>query len=253
MEDLLLALSEKNVKKLLKNKPVQLKSTQIGRGIKIHPDMPMRHKKALMKALKHQKGMRMQFDPSELISGSGFFDWLSKAFEPVKNMFMSVAKPIAKIGKPLIKTFAEPIAGVLSAKTGLPISGDLVSKTADLTTGLVGEGVKKRGGALKTNKTRAVSDLSGIRSDSSTLLSTAHPIFQTNQRPVAPGDMYNALKMMKGSGVNYSENPKDFHSVDPLIIKPNYTYGGSFLPSGYKSKGGKIVPKRGGSFKSSGY
>ena len=68
-----IALTEKNVKKLLKHKPVQLHASQVGRGIKIHPDMPEKHKKAIHRAIRLSKGVRLQFSPQELVHGSGFF------------------------------------------------------------------------------------------------------------------------------------------------------------------------------------
>ena len=262
METLSVHITPKNARKLLKYKPVQLKATEIGCGVKIHPDMPLRHKKALMKAYKNKRGVRLHFMPEELVQGTGFFDWLyDNIAKPFVNVVKSTYKPLAEVARPLVRQFAPEIATAASSLTGLPITKEHVLGAEDLSKKVLGVGVKKprtRGGAIKTNKTRAVNDLSGIQDNYSTLLSPQHPIFQTNQPYLPAQDMYGAMQQMgvplKGYGVNFTENSKDYLSMEPLLNKPNYTAGGSFIPSGYKaSRGGKIVPKRGGSFRVSGY
>jgi len=266
MEELLISLTDKNARKLLKHKPVQLKASQIGKGVKVHPDMPMRHKKALMKAMRMRKGVRLQFSPEELIQGSGFFDWLyDNIAKPFVNVVKSTYKPLAEVARPLVRQFAPEIATAASSLTGLPITKEHVLGAEDLSKKVLGVGMKKprtRGGALKTNKTRGVRDMSGIQDNYSNLLSPQHPIFQTNQQ-MPSQDMYGAMQQMgmplKGYGVVYKESPKDYLSFEPLLNKPDYTAGGqmikgtSFVPAGLRaSKGGKIVPK-GVGFKNAGY
>jgi len=270
MDQLLIALTDKNVRKLLKNLPVQLKAHQIGSGVKIHPDMPIRHKKALARAMRSKKGVRIQFTPQELIQGSGFWDWLKGAAQTVYNVvakpFVNTAKavykPLAEVARPLVRQYAPEIAKVATTYTGVPISTEQVLGAEKLSKDILGVGMKRtRGGALKTNKNRAVNDMSGILETSSTLLSPAHPIFQTNQQ-MPSQDVYGAMQQMasmRGSGVVFKESPKDYLSFEPTVNVPDYTAGGrvrmsagSFLPSGYRAKGGKIVPKVGGSFKVAG-
>ena len=270
MDQLLIALTDKNVRKLLKNLPVQLKAHQIGSGVKIHPDMPIRQKKALARAMRSKKGVRIQFTPQELIQGSGFWDWLKgaaqtiweKGIKPVANVVQSAYKPLMQVARPLVRQFNEPIAKAITSYTGIPVSGEQVLGAEKLSKDILGVGLKRtRGGALKTNKNRAVNDMSGILETSSTLLSPAHPIFQTNQQ-MPSQDVYGAMQQMasmRGSGVVFKESPKDYLSFEPTVNVPDYTVGGrvrmsagSFLPSGYRAKGGKIVPKVGGSFKVAG-
>jgi len=270
MEELLISLTDKNARKLMKHKPVQLKASQIGKGVKVHPDMPMRHKKAIMKAMKMRKGVRLQFSPEELIQGSGFWDWIKSAAETVYNVvakpFVNTAKavykPLAEVARPLVRQYAPEIAKAASTYTGVPISTEQVLGAEKLSKDILGVGMK-RGGALKTNKTRGVRDMSGLQDNYSTLLSTQHPIFQTNQQ-MPSQDMYGAMQQMgtmRGSGVVFKTPPQDYLSLEPLINKPDYTAGGrvkmsagSFVPAGYKSqRGGKIIPKVGGSFRVSGY
>jgi hypothetical protein len=255
MEELLISLTDKNARKLLKHKPVQLKASQIGTGVKVHPDMPMRHKKALMKAMKLKKGVRLQFSPEELIQGSGFFDWLyNNIAKPFVNVAKSAYRPLAEVARPLVRQYAPEIAKAASTYTGVPISTEQVLGAEKLSKDILGVGMKRmKGGALKTNKTRGVRDMSGIQDNYSTLISPQHPIFQTNQQMPAQ-DMYGAMQQMRGSGMVLKTAPQDYFSFTPLLNKPDYTSGGSFLPAGYKSKrGGKIIPKVGGSFKVSGY
>jgi len=257
MENLSIQITPKNARKLLKYKPVQLKATEIGSGVKIHPDMPLRHKKALMKAHKNKRGVRLHFMPEELVQGTGFFDWLyNNIAKPFVNVVKSTYKPLAEVARPLVRQFAPEIATAASSFTGLPITKEQVLGAEELSKKVLGVGMKK-GGALKTNKTRAVKDLSGLQDNYSTLLSTQHPIFQTNQPSLPAQDMYGAMQQMgvplRGYGVNFTENSKDYLSFGPVLNKPNYTAGGSFVPSGYKaSRGGRMV-KLGTGFKVAGY
>lgn len=264
MDQLLIALSDKNVKKLLKHLPVQLKHEQIGRGMRVHPDMPARHQKALKKAMRLRKGVRLQFLPDELVEGSGFWDWLKGAAETVYNTvakpFVNVVKssyrPIMEVARPLVKQYAPEIAKVASTYTGLPISTEQVLGAEKLSKDILGVGMQRRvGRGLKTNKTRAVSDMSGILDTSSNLLSPQHPIFQTSQQ-MPPQDMYGAMQQMqKGSGIVVPTSAKDYLALQGEILsKPNYTYGGSFKSAGYGKSPRGIRPYGvGGSFLPAGY
>lgn len=132
------SIDAKIAKKLVKGQSVQLKPQHMAKGkvLMVHHETAKRYHNAK----KMGKGMRIILTVPE-IEASGIKDW----FKSLLNMGKVAYKPIASIAKPLVKTFAAPIATAISAKTGLPISGEMVSGVADTVGSLAGVGMKKKG------------------------------------------------------------------------------------------------------------
>lgn len=189
-------LTKAQARKLAKGHTIQVKHSQLSGGA-LPDGFPVHLRKQIAKAMKTKKGMRMQLSPHEL-QGAGIMDWLKS----LVNMVKVGAKPILSIGKPLIKAAAPIIAPAIAAKTGLPISADMVSGTADAVGNLAGVGVKTT--RKKTSSRRItpvdVEDSLPVRisSNSNTMLSSSgqHPIFKT-QPQVADQSM---ARVFRGQG-----------------------------------------------------
>jgi len=255
------SFTKKNIQRMLKHKPTQLKHTQIGSGMKVHPDMPQRVMKALHRAMRQQKGVRIHILPTDIQAGSGFWDWLKGAAQTVYNTVakpfvssvQSVYKPLMQVARPLVRQFAPEIASVASKYTGLPISSENVLQAEDLSKKVLGVGMKrKRGGAMKTavmpKKELIRQEPIGLQDNYSTLMAPNHPIFHTNfQLPdhsIAPALRLAATGSMVGRGVIIPQS-SDYMGFDPVRVKPDYTLGGAMKR--------KIVMPSGKGFKPSGY
>jgi len=179
-------LTKQQAKQLLKHKGVQLKPTQIGCGIPIPADFPARHKKALQKAHKSQKGMRLVFTPEEVIQGGSVWDWLyNNIAKPFVNVVRSTYKPLAEVARPLVRQFAPEIATAASSLTGLPITKEHVLGAEDLSKKVLGVGAgrvpKTRTKKLPTRVVRREPPTMvsrGMLTDTSaTMMTPQHPVF----------------------------------------------------------------------------
>lgn len=210
-----LDLTKKQIGALMKGRGVQLKPSQIGTGHPVHAGFPMKHRKALMKAMKNQKGVRLKFEPYEL-EGAGIMDWLRS----LGNMFKVAAKPIVKVAQPLVKTFAAPIASAISAKTGLPISGDIVSGVADVVGSVAGNGFKPSGYGARGGRTQ-------LSSDGNTMMAPVHPVMKF-QPQFTGHDIRRTIQGQKGAGIVF--NPSQFQNN---WVPQNRTGGAGFRAAGY--------------------
>lgn len=263
------SFTKKNIQRMLKHRPTQLKHTQIGSGIQVHPDMPQRVMEALHRAMRQQKGVRIQILPTDIQAGSGFWDWLKGAARTVYNTVgrplvsavQTFAKPVLQVARPLVRQFAPEIAAAASTFTGLPISKEQVLGAEELSKKVLGVGVKRtKGGAMKKavmppipKPTAMIPPIPkptaiGLQDNYSTLMAPNHPIFHTNfQLPdhsIAPALRLATTGSMVGRGVIIPQS-SDYMGVNPVKVKPDYTLGGSMKR--------KIVMPRGKGFKVAGY
>lgn len=253
------SFTKKNIQRMLKHRPTQLKHTQIGSGMKVHPDMPQKVMKALHRAMRQQKGVRIHILPTDIQAGSGFWDWLKGAARTVYNTVgrplvsavQTFAKPVLQVARPLVRQFAPEIAAAASSFTGLPISKEQVLGAEELSKKVLGVGVKRtKGGAMKKAvmppipKPTAI----GLQDNYSTLIAPNHPIFHTNfQLPdhsIAPALRLATTGSMVGRGVIIPQS-SEYMGFDPVRVKPTYTLGGSMKR--------KIVMPSGSGFRPSGY
>ena len=224
-----IALTKPQINKLLKYKGVQLQPSQIGTGIKLHADFPMKHRKALAKAHKAQKGMRLKFSPEELVAGSGFWDWLKgaantiweKGFKPVVE---NVVKPIYKAAKPIIRpalkaalpTIATAVGGPAGAVLGSTLAPQAVDVLGDATGAFgVGRGrvMRSRGGAM-------------LSDNSATMMAPQHPVF--GYQPQFKGhDIRRVIDNTSKMGGAIQIDPRQIKNV---FVPPR---GSGFKPAGY--------------------
>lgn len=262
------ALTKKNVQRMLKHLPTQLKAEQLGCGIKMHPDTPARVMRAMNSAMRRRKGVRVHILPSDVQAGSGFWDWLKsaattvweKGLKPMASAVGQIAKPIYNVAKPLIRPALKAALPAIGTALGGPVGTALGSTLAPQVLDVVGDTTKafgmKRGGAVKRKPAVMSRPSMGLQDNYSTLMSPNHPIFHTNfQLPdhsMAPVLRLASTGSVAGRGILIPKS-SEYLAFDPVLAKPDYTRGGSYLPAGYRARGGKIVPKVGGSFRSSGY
>ena len=227
-----ISLTKAQVRKLMKHQAVQLKPHQIGTGVLLHKDFPMKQRKALMKAHRSKKGMRLKFEPHELMMGSGFWDWLKGAAETVYNVvakpFVNTAKavykPLAEVARPLVRQYAPEIAKVASTYTGVPISTEQVLGAEKLSKDILGVGVGKgrvmraRGGAMMLSDTSA------------TMMAPQHPVF--GFQPQFTGHDIRRVIQKPTSGGAIVLDPRQAQNV----YKPPVSGRGGFKPAGYGFK-----------------
>lgn len=240
MEELKINPTKEQVRKLMRYKPVQLKASQVGSGMKVHHEMPIHHKKAIRKATRLQKGVRLAFQPHELIEGSGFLDWLKS----LGNMIVGPAKALAPVLKPLAKEIGAPI---VSRYTGIPT--DVLKQGVDLTASLAGVGVKKQRKPKKVVfdvPSSFVPPKTKLQDDFSTLVNPQHPIYKTSIQ-LPPHDLSGIMTTptMRGKGIGFTTDVKQYtNPFTPLSIPPTFSSGGSFRVAGgsFKpaGKGGRV-------------
>ena len=223
-----ISLTKAQVRKLMKHQAVQLKPDQIGTGIQLHKDFPMKQRKALMKAHRSKKGMRLKFDPSELVMGTGFWDWIKSAAETVYNVvakpFVNTAKavykPLAEVARPLVRQYAPEIAKAASTYTGIPISTDQVLGAEKLSKDILGVGIGK--GRVMRARTGAMR----LSDTSSTMMAPQHPVF--GFQPQFSGHDIRRVIEKTTSGGAIILDPRQVQN----IYKPP-VYGRGFKPAGY--------------------
>lgn len=138
-----LHLTHPQFKKLKKGHHAQIAHHQLGEGkhfVLVHPHKAQK----IYKAHRAGKGHRLHLSPEEFehtAHAGGFLDFLKS----IGNMVMTGFKPILKVAKPLAKAAAPIIAPAISKYTGLPISSEMVSGTADVVGNLAGVGIRGRG------------------------------------------------------------------------------------------------------------
>ena len=223
-------LTKQQAKKLMKGGAIQVKHSQLGVE-NLPSDFPPHILKAIHRAMRQGKGMRMKFEPQHLVSGSGIFDWLKSIASSVAQTILPFGKQVAKYGAPIVKQLAPVIAPAISKYTGLPISSEMVSSVADVTGKVAGSGVKR-----KTSTTKYQ-----LADDSSTIMNPQHPVFGYQPQLPPPGDLTKALHPRQGEppklGAGVMTDSSQF--INPFIPIPlNYTAGGSFkLGKGMKRGG----------------
>ena len=230
-----IALTKPQVRKLLKHQGVQLKPEQIGAGILLHKDFPMKQRKALAKAHRQRKGMRLKFSPQELVMGSGFWDWIKSAAEtvynvvakPLVNVAKSAYKPLAEVARPLVRQYAPEIAKAASTYTGIPITTEQVLGAEKLSKDILGVGVGKgrvmraRGGAMR------------LSDNSSTMMAPQHPVF--GFQPQFTGHDIRRVIEKTSSGGDIVLDPRQAQNVygPPVSGRGGMKGAFGFKPAGY--------------------
>lgn len=210
-----LDLTKKQIGALMKGRGVQLKPSQIGTGHPVHAGFPMKHRKALMKAMKNQKGVRLKFEPYEL-EGAGIMDWLRS----LGNMIKTPLKALAPVLKPVAKAIAPVVAPIIASKTGIPITGDILEKGVDVVGNLAGVGFKPAGYGARGRGTQ-------LSSDSSTMMTPVHPVMRF-QPQFTGHDVRRTIQGQKGAGIVF--NPSQFQNS---WVPQNRTGGAGFRAAGY--------------------
>ena len=212
MSDMKLDLTKNQINALLRGRGIQLKPHQIGRGKSLPSNFPSRHMKALKKAMKNQKGMRLKFEPYEM-EGAGIFDFLKDAASMVINPLKQITGPVVKTLAPVLKPVAKALAPEISKRTGIP--QDIVNAGIDIGSTLAGNGIVRGRGRVQ------------LSSDSNTMMSPLHPVMKFQPQFVGH-DVRRTIGTKQGGGIIF--NPSQFQNN---FVPANRTGGVGFRPAGY--------------------
>ena len=151
MEDLQVAVSEPQGRKLMKGQSIQLSAHQVGGQIPSTIKVDAKKAKKIMRAIQRGRGARMSLSPQEMeMNGAGLWDIIKKGAKWLKdnNLIRPVLKAGARVGLPLIAGIVSGPAGAAATSAAVEKYGDDVISKVGNTVGFGMKGKGMKGGAM---------------------------------------------------------------------------------------------------------
>jgi hypothetical protein len=221
-EELEIALSEPQSKKIVSGGSIQLKSHQMGKGARILVSRAKARK--LKSAMRKGRGGRLKLSAEELaVNGEGLFDTLKKGWALLKKS--GLARDALKLaGKTVLPAIATAYGGPMAGVKVKALADKYVDKGVDALGNVAGFGMDVRGPA-----NRGSFRPRGQLANFSGFLSTANPAMSPPVAYVPDASMarYYPKGMTPGAVLN----------MDPMMRT-----GQGFRPAGHRSRGSGFKP-----------